>query len=192
MGGLVVRGALETGAPSECCVSDLFLIGTPQAGSRMAELQPVGWMAQQMVYPKQWKEFIEEGLGEASVDLMPGSPFLIALDKGQRPKNVRYHVVAGTRGFVDDKGAANVSRTIKSWLPAKFAETKSGQTFDRLGSMDEIVHGRGDGCVTITSARGKNSTSYQTFELDHLGLTHGKECDPVWRHILRSMSWSKE
>jgi pimeloyl-ACP methyl ester carboxylesterase len=104
MGGLVTRYALETPGKNLGCVTDLFTLGTPHAGSVLAGGQKWLELAFEGVPNKKtdWKT-LRDGTGEASVDLRPGNTFLKELNGQHRPDGVRYHCAIGTRGFITDE-----------------------------------------------------------------------------------------
>ncbi|HEY1785178.1 MAG TPA: alpha/beta fold hydrolase, partial [Pirellulales bacterium] len=97
MGGLVARHALETPGKRPGCVTDLFTLGTPHAGTKYSDFQPVVELCRE-TFSKYalYGGTIRDGLGEAADDLHEGSEFLTTLNGRERPAGVTYHVAAGS------------------------------------------------------------------------------------------------
>jgi pimeloyl-ACP methyl ester carboxylesterase len=192
MGGLVARHAVELAGPRPGCVTDLVTIGTPHAGSRLAEHSPLLRFAEQLLDRRPWTEFLADGLGEASVDLRPGSAILNRLARADRPTGIRYHVVIGKRALVDKSdlpGLEKEFRRYADWLRLPPEEgARLGKT---IGELDEIVHGLGDGAVTVKSARLSGAASERVFDMNHLELVRGVDHGQVWDHVLTTLGWKK-
>jgi pimeloyl-ACP methyl ester carboxylesterase len=183
MGGLVVRDALERTGES-LHPGDVFLIGTPSKGSRVAEMYPAMWAVERALAPKEWKAVLAEGLGEAAIDLEPGSDFLAALGKRPMPKSMRYHIVVGDRAFIGPTTRRQVLAPLVKQAADKLPAEVKARVLRTLETMDEIVHELGDGCVTLKSARLDGAASTRTLPLNHLDLPQSRE---VWEHIVKTI-----
>lgn len=103
MGGLVTRDVLTRTAwqpqptPTTPAIPLLITLGTPHAGSPWARWQPIAEAREQI---QRWAESPDrdpsllfgwnaDGLGEAAIDLRPGSPFLTDLNSRPRPPETR-------------------------------------------------------------------------------------------------------
>ncbi len=196
MGGLVTRYALETPGKNPGCVTELFTLGTPHAGSVLAGGQKWLELAFEGVPTKKsdWKT-LRDGTGEASVDLRPGSSFLKELNARPRPDGVRYHCAIGTRGFVTDevyeKLAPHLDEILqKRGFPAVIRAWLEGL----LKQSDAFRTGHGDGVVAIESARIKGASSERQFDLNHVQLLKvapDQDESEVVCWILDTLEWSK-
>ena len=170
MGGLVARYCFETPERNPGCVTDLFLLGTPNCGSHLAAGQDwLEWI--QEIQPRGMSGWatVRDGLGEAGVDLQPGSAFLTSLNARQRPAGVRYHVAIGRRGFISDDDFLKGFRELERLLERR--EVSLDKRLQILGfarRAEELRTGRGDGVVPIESARLKGVTTEKVFDLNHI------------------------
>jgi pimeloyl-ACP methyl ester carboxylesterase len=107
-------------------------------------------------------------------DLHPDSLFLTNLNRQSRPKGIDYFCVVGCKGegcSLDpvDQSPPSASR------------------------VDELRSGKGDGCVTTSSAQIAGVKAAKLFDLDHLGLLQTPKTSPgesaviLW--ICEQMSW---
>jgi len=197
MGGLVAREALENGRPSLTCVTDVFMLGTPHQGSALSGGQPWLELIFQSLNPTstEWAS-VRDGLGEAAQDLRPGSFFLRTLDARRRPAGVRYHVGIGKRGFVDAQGLADLRRSLDNRLQLRGAsDLRRARLAGFLHQADALCTGKGDGAVTIASARLLCADSQRTFDLTHIELLQvpekNPESAPVFRWILETLRRQK-
>jgi len=190
MGGLVVRYVLETPDKRPGCITDLFMLGTPNLGSGLSGAQPVVELFREAV-KKNWKTWgtIQDGLGEAADDLKPGSEFLTTLNERERPpQGVKYHCAAGTKSYVPQTMLVAAQRSALSLT--------RGKPRDELVSMlemPELEDGRGDGAVSIQSALLPGVESRRTFELNHMQLVllpaERPEMSDVFQWIVQTLDW---
>jgi len=171
MGGLVVRHALEMPGDQLECVTDLFLLGTPNSGSRLASVQPWLELFQEIVpRPHRALDSVLDGLGEAAEDLKPGSKFLLALNGQRRAAGVRYHTILGNKSILSE---AERSALETEWLRISQQRKVPELTRTRILEMlqaPELKDRSGDGAVSLTSARLSDVQSEKVFELDHMQL----------------------
>jgi len=179
MGGLVTREALtnpdlaydrwsQDGAIP--AVRMLIMAGTPNQGSKLAHLRVFSEMRDQ------WLRFVSgrghllsgltDGAGEARVDLLPGSEFLIGLNVRPHPPGVRMVSIAGIASPLDKK---TLDDTIGEWeRSAAPAFRKSLATLHR--DLSELTAGIGDGAVSLESTRLKGVEDHVTVPGNHLSM----------------------
>jgi pimeloyl-ACP methyl ester carboxylesterase len=171
MGGLVARYALETPGKNPGCVSDLFLVGTPNLGSRLSRLQPLLEMVREIApRPLHVANALRDGLGEAAEDLQPESRFLLALNARKRAASVRYYSLMGRKSFVTTQQRSAIEAEVVRLANQKVLSPASRQELVDLLNSEELTDGKGDGAVTLASARLAGASGEQAFDLDHLEL----------------------
>ena len=202
MGGLVSRYALERPPGPPACVTDLFTLGTPHQGSRLAVGQPWLEICQtwNSVFSGQIKRAdgaqLLDGMSAAAQDLKPASPFLQELARNARPSSVRYHVAAGCKGFFtaeeQNQAVADLDRILREReVPLPFRS--SILDFART---PELQSERGDGVVALESALLPDADTRRTFDLNHVELLAANVQRPeesdVFRWIVDTLHWSRE
>ncbi|HUY34052.1 MAG TPA: alpha/beta fold hydrolase [Pirellulales bacterium] len=195
MGGLAARYALETGDHAPRCVTDLFMLGTPNQGSHLAGAHE--WIELLRALPSGTLfsgENLRDGLGEAAVDLRPGSQFFKTLAAGRRPAGVRYYVAIGRRSFLPDDRRAAIERELTDFFRRrKIPEEIRRAVLDALAG-DELRDGRGDGAVAIDSARLKGADGERIFDLNHTELLalpgERPEEAKLFQWVLATLGWS--
>jgi len=106
MGGLVVREMLTS--PSLTCsaidcqrvrVDKLIMVGTPNHGSQLARLRGLSEVREQLSRLVSgdvgWLDWIFDGAGEAGINLVPNSDFLMQLNARPHAKDTAMAVIAG-------------------------------------------------------------------------------------------------
>jgi pimeloyl-ACP methyl ester carboxylesterase len=177
MGGLVARDYVE-GPNYLGHVQRLILVAPPNAGSSWAHLRPV-LSAQENYYLRQgepdwcWTWVITEGMGEAGSDLLPGSEFLLQLNRFPRRPGVRYTIIAGNKSDVS-LVEANVVDSLSRWIPS-FARTWWGIGRCYRGMQDKAERLRtgpddSDGPVSLDSARLAGVSDFVVLAADHRSL----------------------
>lgn len=178
MGALIARGYVE-GDRYGGDVRDLVMIGPPNQGSAVAKAQTLLQFVEGLQSVKGHHgnalAGLSEGLGEAADDLTPGSPFLRALNGRPRRKGVRYHILAGSEGFL--------SKTARAQVEAHYAAISRAPGFlggiarvmlrDLSAQLDELTDGLGDGCVSIASTKLDGVTDHETLHVNHVALIRG-------------------
>ena len=195
MGGLVARYALERVAPAPSCVTDLFTLGTPHQGSRLAVGQP--WL--EVIVAPDWQDRLNpfagmrDGVGQVVRELLPGSEFLKQLNAFSRPAGIRYHVAAGRQGFLSEQRR----RELIDALQKQRARIGKGEVdILRIITAPELQTGKGDGAVTVESAtKLHGAITTRVFELNHIELIRQKVARPeeaeVFRWIVDTLHWSR-
>ncbi len=158
MGGLVAREFVSRwrhpvaslprvdGAP----VRGVILVGTPNQGSEWARLRI--WLelrdhlANKRPGPFDPLAGLKDGLGEAKVDLRPGSDFLKVLNARPWPTQISLFIIAGRLIGPPGERLAELKAAAMAAGVGELAEELEGLD-DRLGE------GLGDGLVSLESAR---------------------------------------
>ncbi len=121
MGGLVTRDALTRPTGPAPAVPLLITLGTPHAGSAWAAWQPLAEAREQV---QRWAEsddrdparlfaFTHDGVGEAGVDLRPGSRYLTELNARPAPAGTRIVCVVAVAAAVPlDAGIGGLSDAV--------------------------------------------------------------------------------
>lgn len=160
MGSLVARGCVENPRLDPGNVERLIMVAPPTHGSYLAHLS-VGsdlwehWLAKSEGWP--WErvhDSIVDGLGEASVDLCPDSPYLRELNARSRNPRIDYSILLGTTGVMTEDDRQSLRESLKrtlDWIPGT---EESARELDKLlADFDELVHGKGDGVVAVSRGR---------------------------------------
>ncbi|MBX3359176.1 MAG: hypothetical protein KF745_12205 [Phycisphaeraceae bacterium] len=165
MGGLVARDALTRAggyagrAGSHADLPDvprLILVATPNAGSEVARLQPVGDLREQFVRwigteghdPALLMGFLKDGGGDAGADLLPGSPFLADLNARPAPDGVSITCIVAIAG---EDLRDSIRQTMETpRLRAAIGESGMRTLNETIEKLSQML---GDGCVTAASAQ---------------------------------------
>jgi pimeloyl-ACP methyl ester carboxylesterase len=196
MGGLVARYALETPGKNPGCVADLFLLGTPNQGSRLSGAQPwLEFLLDVLPRPLRLADALTDGLGEAADDLLPGSRFLTALNARERTAGVRYHSIIGRKSFVSDQQRVSIEKELKGILEQRGVPAEKQRGILDLVNAEELQDGHGDGAVTVANTRLMGVRDEKVFDLNHVQLLiplgpPGTDGEVVpW--ILSTLGWEK-
>ncbi len=189
MGGLVSREALtnpefgyiEKARDGEVPeVIELILVGTPNHGSEFARFRVFTEFREQWIRAARgeghWLRGILDGVGEAKIDLLPGSQFLTQLNARPHPEGVRMSIIAGIATHLDDEKIAGFITSTREKLPANTHSMLKGLET----ALQSATHGLGDGLVTVSSAR-LDGVPLQTVRGTHLSMIRNyvKESDRV-------------
>jgi pimeloyl-ACP methyl ester carboxylesterase len=162
MGGLVAREMLTspemnykqtTKKRQVPEVTTLIMVATPNHGSQAARFRVFGEIRDHLVRMTKgeanWLGTILDGAGEAKIDLLPGSRFLVALNARPHPKSVEMLIIAGIASPWNEDD-------IDQWIGKVRQKVSNDQQeqVDALGKyMISMTHGLGDGLVTVESTR---------------------------------------
>ncbi len=184
MGGLVARAYIEDDALYGGDVDLLVQIATPNAGADLARLRVVHEIQQHGLLgglasdpengvPRRWLASIRDGLGQAGDDLTPGSNFLRELNARPRREGVRYAIVAGCRGILTPEQVTSLTQAAAE-AAALRRGTACGELLalvaQELPRMPELVHGAGDGVVSLDSARLPGAHAWIPIRATHCAL----------------------
>jgi pimeloyl-ACP methyl ester carboxylesterase len=194
MGGLVARYCIEAPGSDPCGITDLFLLGTPNHGSLLAQDYGLYELLQALPHGTSGlRNTLSDGLGEAAVDLEPGSEFLTMLNALPRAANVRYHAGIGSRSFLAADERERLLVEVRRVLDQRQVPDASKHRLIELASAAEFIDGAADGAVTIESARLRGCSTERIFPLNHLGLFSlagpRPEQSEVFQWILATMGW---
>jgi pimeloyl-ACP methyl ester carboxylesterase len=177
MGGLISRDVLTRHAISEEWggpgVSRLITVGTPNQGSPVAALQPIGearevvarlWTARSLE-PSEVLSFLVDGSGDAAVALASGSSYLIELNARPLPETTELTIIAAhatseQRDRLDRLAASAVSAQLIS-------DDASSRLLDRIDEMTDLV---GDGVVPLESTPLAGVDDYHIISANHRSM----------------------
>ena len=185
MGGLVARCALEIPVKSNdiavsSIVDHLTMVCPPNHGSVLAQYADALEFADAVSrLRKRTQSFatvlnslIDDGLGEACDELVPGSDFLCKLNSLDRAKGVRYTIIAGTQGPISPlmrlAGTVLINESRSSHRVQE--SPKIDETLRRANELmtsDELTQGLGDGAVSLGSARLPGVTEFFKLPIHH-------------------------
>jgi hypothetical protein len=159
-------------------VTRLVMIAPPTHGSLVARLSFGADLWEHWInrrdgdFESRWRDSIVDGLGEASDDLMPGSPFLTKLNGRQRNPRIRYAIFLGTHAAVTNGELKSLRWALRRSLGQVEGLGAHAEEFDgMLASMDELVEGKGDGVVSLASGRLDGVDDVVVLPFNHLSCT---------------------
>lgn len=189
MGGLVARAAIEMGDPASAQVQAsrslaqrtgidrLIQVCPPNHGSSLAEYGPLLEGAEQVLRlvnrhanskNRELFHSIVDGFNEASSELEPDSKFLLKLNQCQRNPEIRYTILAGSEGPLGS-GMAMLAGTVWQQLAAAIDEPKEvNRRIQDVLQCPELQRNRGDGVVSLDSARLDGVDDVQVIAMHHL------------------------
>ena len=198
LGGLIGRAVIEDPELDPGNVRALIMLCPPNHGSQLLQLLP--WKDGEKNFdlshphpqtkPPAQPVPSQVTLGNASsglaavwADLRPGSAFLTRLNSRPRNPKVRYTILLGDRAYLGPEDR----KTLTQWTaqlppvgPLGHGPEKEplGQV---LGQLDELVHGRGDGAVSIRRGQLEGVQDVHIFHFSHLGVLRSEWESPEGR-----------
>jgi hypothetical protein len=176
MGGLVARACVENPALAPGNVERLVMIAPPTHGTLLARFAVGTDLCEHFL---KWKgggpidrvrAAIVDGLGEATEDLEPGSPFLARLNARPRNPRVEYSIFLGTGGKVQRWELDLARKAIRYCGKIPFLDEPAAKLDRLLGDLDEIVRGAGDGVVAVKRGRLKGVADTVILPFAHLSV----------------------
>jgi len=162
MGGLVARDMLTDPAMAYRekvdkavvpAVELLIMVGTPNHGSSLAQFRIFTEFRDQFTNlfnrNYHWLQGILDGAGEAGIDLMPGSEFLLRLNRRPHPRNLNMLVIAGVMSPWQKNEIEAFTRNIEAKTPENSRPAVKKMEIALLAVSNEV----GDGLVSVDSAR---------------------------------------
>lgn len=162
MGGLVAREMLTDPELSYAERADkgelpavelLIMVGTPNHGSGLAQFRVFTEFRDQLknIFKGNyhWLQGIIDGAGEAGIDLIPGSKFLVSLNSRPHPRNVSMLVIAGVMSPGQKNEIEKFAHNLEVKLPGD-TRVAAKKMENVLLSVSKQV---GDGLVSVNSAR---------------------------------------
>lgn len=178
MGGLVTLETLtrdQTGGESASIpeTTRLIAVGTPFGGSAWARLRAVAEVRDQVerfvtddsIGSAAMLRHMQDGMGEAGDDLMPGSPFFVQLNARTFPPSFPVTCVVGK--------LRQSTRIDPSWMRDSFVLNSlfgKDQNASMVDSLSTLVDDLGDGVVPIASASPVWATDVVNVQASHRGL----------------------
>ena len=161
MGGLVTREMLtnpQIGYESAKSaghvppISHLIMVGTPNHGSVFSRLRIFAEIRDQLVSAGSkgyhWLRPFFDGVGEAGIDIYPGSDFLIELNNRPLPEVERMLVIAGVMSPFEKKEVEGFLSSLRALVPDLVQPPRGLET-----TMDNLIDDVGDGLVSVESAK---------------------------------------
>jgi len=150
-------------------VVELIMVGTPNHGSEFVRFRVLAEFREQWIRADRgeghWLRGILDGVGEAKIDLLPGSQFLTELNARPHPEGVRMSIIAGIATPLDDEKIAGFITSIREKLP----ENTHSAMKNLERALQSATHGLGDGLVTVSSTR-LEGVPHQTVSGTHLTI----------------------
>ena len=112
-----------------------------------------------------WLGFILDGAGEAKIDLLPGSRFLIELNSREHPEDVDMSIIAGITSPWDESDINRWLNSLRQRIPDNHqSDINAFGTY-----LTSMTHDLGDGLVTVESTR-LEGIPHQTVSGTHLSM----------------------
>lgn len=176
MGGLVSREMLThpdfyngVGKGNEKLpdVRRLIMVGTPNQGATLARLRGFAEVRETLIrlFSRDRMLFggFFDGAGEAGDDLLPDSEFIQRLNAMPHPEDVEYTVLAALASPVTTGRIAKM----KQALHAKIGDTHPEQIDKSAEALSKLIHGIGDGAVSLESTRLKGVDDHVIVQGNH-------------------------
>lgn len=177
MGALLARSLIEDDATWGGDVSSMILVAPVNSGSHLARMQTMIQLVEglQSIRSKKTARAmldLSEGVGEAANDMLPGSPFLVAMNRRPRRAGVPYHIIAGDVGFLDREGRARIEARLDllNRNAGIFGRLAQAATADVPALLDELTDGTGDGCVAVDRTRLAGVSDHVSVHANHAEL----------------------
>jgi hypothetical protein len=115
---------------------------------------------------------LSDGLGQAADDMLPTSTFLKRLNQRPRRQQVRYHILAGDRGFLSQDARAQLEARIElvTRNAGILGRLTQAMTADLSDLLEELTDGTGDGCVAVERTRLEGVADHVTLHANHAEL----------------------
>jgi len=150
-------------------VGALIMVGTPNHGSQLARFRVFTEMRDHLVRLKKgeanWLGVILDGVGEAKIDLLPGSRFLTELNTRPHPEGTDMFIIAGITSPWNEN---DINRWVGN-VRQKVSDDQQKWVDDIGENMIAMTHGLGDGLVTVESAR-LEGVPHRTVDGTHMSM----------------------
>lgn len=195
MGGLVAREWTENilyardGLTGESIVG-LITVGTPHQGSNWAAMPPLLDLFALDDFDA--SDIIDVLLHQPSApglrDLIPGSELLTQMNARPRRTDVRYLCIAG-EGSPLSEVEVNRLREVLLDLDRQngFVRAIRPRIEPLLGSFSELIRGKGDGVVSVSSATLPDSGPPVVVDRSHIDFFNPTLHQPVWQAIAKQL-----
>ncbi|MDH3583551.1 MAG: hypothetical protein OER86_04985, partial [Phycisphaerae bacterium] len=179
MGGLIARhlltddrwyGGRGAGHDRYPDVIRLVMVAVPQRGSQLVRLRIVTEARDQIARMLSGDGMlfggIFDGAGEAKLDLLPNSEFLIGLNRRSLPRGVGVTIIAGNASPVSEAGIGRVADNLKE----RFGDRLEERIEKISSSLQSLSSGMGDGAVSLASTRLEGVDDYHVVRANHLSM----------------------
>ncbi|WP_153557798.1 lipase family alpha/beta hydrolase [Roseimaritima sediminicola] len=173
MGSLVTRNVLESPELDPGNVDQFIMIAPPNHGSHLAQF-PIGLDVEEFARQLQrenlqWivRNALEGAIGSAQVDLRPESEIVRELNGRPRNPAVRYTIFAGTAGPFTRQEAAAIAEMAQRWTEGNRVMAIIAEQLIAAAASNEVIEGRGDGCVSVESATLAGVTDFVSLPFRH-------------------------
>jgi pimeloyl-ACP methyl ester carboxylesterase len=196
MGGVVARRVIEDKKLDAGNVSQIIMVAPPNHGSQLAKYAVAvdtweHWLGRRTGSPwRRWRDSVVDGLGEASDELVPGSPFLERLNERPRNPDVRYSILLGSDASLSRGEMAWLRRSARAMQLVPGAEKSAAKLVEALNEFDECVDGSGDGVVAIKRGRLTGVDDIVVLPFGHLCVTddeHGEQRELVQKEVAKRL-----
>lgn len=197
MGGLVARCCLEDPATNPGNVTRLIMIAPPNHGSAVAGLSAAELAKQ---FPllnsvtvdgcQSVDSAVCSFVGTAKDELKINSVLLQELAARPRAAGVRYSIIAGSGGPVSATWV-DASFLVSDLFLSDQPDVKAALDSAReIASLDEWTKGRGDGVVSVESAKLSGVSDFVTLPFGHndFGLQTTEATDQVVAEVIKRLS----
>jgi hypothetical protein len=193
MGGLVARACVESALYDPGNVVRLIMIAPPTHGTVLAHFAAgtdlwEHWFSRRSGGPwRRMRDSVIDGLGEAADDLCPNSAFLHELNGRPLNPEVRYSILLGTNGCLEEPQAVWIRDSVCDQiakLPGGDASAERLSTL--LSDIDELVEGKGDGVVAVKRGRLDGVADTLILPFGHVSVT-GEPRDDVRKHVQQAV-----
>jgi len=189
MGGLVARACVEDKNLNPGNISRLIMIAPPNHGSAIAGLSAAE-LAKKFSLPnevalaslKPIDDAIGGFVGRIKEELRPESSVLAALNSNPIPGQISYSIIAGTGGPVPGE-LIEMSLVLGRLIFGEEPEAKTSlNRVSQLARLDEWTRGRGDGVVSVKSAKLAGVTDIVELPFGHNDF--GTETTEVTKQVI--------
>ncbi len=198
MGGLVSREMLTSqqlyaghgsGHAARPDVTRLIMVATPNHGSQIVRLRFLAELRDQFerTIAGDGGLFVGifDGAGEAKVDLLPGSEFLVSLNARKLPADVLFTIVAGRSSPITKETVNQLRSVVELARP----EALRGKLNELVGELSQFTDGGSDGLVTVESTRLVGIEDHVIVDGNHLTVIRNmtktsQRTPPAIPHIL--------
>jgi len=189
MGGLVARACVEDKNLNPGNISRLIMIAPPNHGSAIAGLSAAE-LAKKFSLPnevalaslKPIDDAIGGFVGRIKEELRPESSVLAALNSNPIPGQISYSIIAGTGGPVPGE-LIEMSLVLGRLIFGEEPDAKTSlNRVSQLARLDEWTRGRGDGVVSVKSAKLAGVTDIVELPFGHNDF--GTETTEVTKQVI--------
>jgi pimeloyl-ACP methyl ester carboxylesterase len=192
MGGLVSRRVIEDDQLDPGNVRKLIMVAPPNQGSLFAHFGVGTDLIEHLLISKEGKALarlrrsVVDGLGEAIDDLRTDSEFIKELNARNRNPNVRYTIILGTKGAINDAEREAIREILRQYLRKTSFFKKQVKYVDSiLLDLDEVLEGKGDSVVAVKRGRLDGVDDVVLMDFHHMAVVGAAGDDKEIAKVLR-------